>query len=72
MPSLVAGGTGADPGRSTVTPVHTLRVTESGPTMLSHVPLGTLADLLTVTPALVRAFFIAFRIRSCSRERRLD
>lgn len=63
VPSLVARGTGAHPGRGAIPPVHALRVAQRGTTMLPHVSVRALANLFVVTPTLIRAFFVALWIR---------
>lgn len=66
IPSLVPGRTRAHTRRSAIPAIHTLRVAQCCFTMLSHVPLRTLANLLVVAPALVGAFLVALGVRPCS------
>ena len=61
--SLESWGTAAYPRRGAVAPVHALWVAERGLTVLPHVALRALTDLLVVAPAPICALFIALWVR---------
>lgn len=66
MAPLIAFWTGTNSRCRAITSVHALRIAQGGLTVLPHVPLGTLTDLVVIAPSIVRALLIAFRIGSFS------
>jgi hypothetical protein len=63
MPPLKPWRAAANSRRSTVTSIHTLRITQGSLAVLPHVAFRALTYFFVITPSLIGAFFIAFGVR---------